>query len=127
MRCGQGGIRFDDSISGNLVYGNRFDNCSKANFGGVQIHGGRDNVVRNNVFTRCRYGITVSPWSQDHWRKFLSGERGKGGAVYGRRGGLCLETQDFPNAVNEPRFPTVILSPGRVWRRRTVWRLSQTR
>ena len=33
VRCGQGGIRFDDSISGNLVYGNRFDNCSRAHFG----------------------------------------------------------------------------------------------
>ncbi len=76
VKCGQGGIRFDDAISGNVVYGNRFDNSSRANFGGVQIHGGRDNVVRNNVFTHCRYGITVSPWTQDQWRKFLSGGRG---------------------------------------------------
>lgn len=75
VRCGQGGIRFDDAISGNVVYGNRFINCSKANFGGVQIHGGRDNVVRNNVFTRCRYGITVSPWPQDKWRTFNSGSQ----------------------------------------------------
>ena len=71
--------------------------------------------------------LTDEPAVQLYTGNFLSGERGKGGAVYGRRGGLCLETQDFPNAVNEPRFPTVILSPGRVWRRRTVWRLSQTR
>jgi hypothetical protein len=90
VRCGQGGIRFDDAISGNFVYGNRFDNSSRANFGGVQIHGGRDNVVRNNVFTRCRYGITISPWPQDKWRKFNSGEghavrckaAGAGGAAF---------------------------------------------
>ncbi len=37
--------------------------------------GGVNVWLRNNVFTRCRYGITVSPWSQDHWRKFLSGAR----------------------------------------------------
>ncbi|MBO4287466.1 MAG: hypothetical protein J5985_04790, partial [Kiritimatiellae bacterium] len=30
-------------------------------------------VVRNNVFTRCRYGITISPWTQEKWRKFNSG------------------------------------------------------
>ena len=73
VRCGQGGIRFDDAISGNYVYGNRFVNCSRMHFGGVQIHGGRDNVVRNNVFVRCRHGVTVSPWKQNLWRKFNSG------------------------------------------------------
>ena len=104
VRCGQGGIRFDDSISGNLVYGNRFDNCSKANFGGVQIHGGRDNVVRNNVFTRCRYGITVSPWSQDHWRKFLSGERGKTSRAEANVEGAAFKAKypEFASALDAP-------------------------
>ncbi|MBO7683379.1 MAG: right-handed parallel beta-helix repeat-containing protein [Kiritimatiellae bacterium] len=104
VRCGQGGIRFDDAISGNLVYGNRFDNCSKANFGGVQIHGGRDNVVRNNVFTRCRYGITVSPWSQDHWRKFLSGERGKTSRAEANVEGAAFKAKypEFASALDAP-------------------------
>ena len=75
VKCGQGGIRLDDAISGNLVYGNRFIDCSKGHFGGVQIHGGRDNVVRNNVFTRCAHGITVTPWTLDKWREFNSGEK----------------------------------------------------
>ena len=37
--------------------------------------GGRDNVVRNNVFTRCAHGITVTPWTLDKWREFNSGEK----------------------------------------------------
>ncbi len=104
VRCGQGGIRFDDSISGNLVYGNRFHNCSKVNFGGVQIHGGRDNVVRNNVFTRCRYGITVSQWSQAHWRNFLSGERGKTSRAAANVEGAAFKAKypEFASALDTP-------------------------
>ncbi|GFS32330.1 galactose mutarotase-like superfamily protein [Actinidia rufa] len=37
---------------------------------------------------------------------------GKGGAVYGNHSGLCLETQAFPKAINQPNFPSVIVRPG---------------
>ncbi len=55
---GQAGIRFDDAISGMLVYGNVFYRCSSGNFGAVQMNSGRDNLIENNVFVDCRYGIT---------------------------------------------------------------------
>ena len=71
MKCGQAGIRFDDAISGNYVYGNRFDNCSRGHFGGVQIHAGRDNVIRNNLFTRCRYGVSFTEWPMKYWRAYF--------------------------------------------------------
>ena len=32
--------------------------------------------------------------------------RGKGGAVYVKHAGMCLETQGWPNAINTPNFPT---------------------
>lgn len=35
---------------------------------------------------------------------FLNGCHGKGGAVYGKRSGICFETQFYPNACNEPGF-----------------------
>jgi hypothetical protein len=31
---------------------------------------------------------------------------GKGGAVYEKHAGLCLETQGFPDAINQPSFPS---------------------
>jgi len=71
VKCGQAGIRFDDAICGNLIYGNRFDNCSYGIFGGVQIHAGRDNVVRNNLFTRCRYAVSFTEWSMKRWREYF--------------------------------------------------------
>ncbi len=30
--------------------------------------------------------------------------------------GVCLETQGFPNAVNEHAFPSIILGPGEKYR-----------
>ncbi len=36
--------------------------------------------------------------------------------------GLCLETQGFPNAVNEPSFPSVLVWPGTRYRHTTRWR-----
>lgn len=71
--CGQAGIRLDDSISGVLIYGNVFHHCAtgRAGFGGVQIHGGKDNIIDNNIFARCRSAISFSPWKQDRWTAFV--------------------------------------------------------
>jgi len=70
--CGQAGIRFDDAISGMLVYGNLFERTSNGHFGGVQIHGGQNNIVDNNVFVDCRYGVSFSPWGQKRWEEYLN-------------------------------------------------------
>jgi len=72
--CGQAGIRFDDAISGMVVYGNWFERCSNGNFGGVQIHGGQFNIVDNNVFVGCRYGVSFTPWGAKRWTEFLNRE-----------------------------------------------------
>ncbi len=73
--CGQAGIRLDDAISGVLVYGNVFQRCSRALFGGVQIHGGQENVVENNVFLECRHAVSFSGWGQARWNEFLKSNR----------------------------------------------------
>ncbi len=49
---------------------------------------------------------------------------GKGGAVYGKHAGLCLETQHFPDSPNQPAFPSVVLRPGEDYRHRAVYRFS---
>ena len=50
------------------------------------------------------------------------GLRGKAGAVYDRRQGLCLETQAFPDAPNHRSFPSTVLKAGREWVSRTLYR-----
>jgi len=73
--CGQAAIRFDDAISGMLVYGNLFERCSNGKFGAVQIHGGHHNTVDNNLFVDCRHGISFSPWGQKRWSQYLKSPR----------------------------------------------------
>lgn len=56
--------------------------------------------------------LTTAPGVQFYSGNFLDKVQGKGGAVYNIHSGVCLETQGFPNAVNENAFPSIILSPG---------------
>jgi hypothetical protein len=70
--CGQGGIRFDDAISGMVVYGNIFERTSNGHFGGVQIHGGHMNIIDNNIFIDCAHAVSFSPWSLDRFHKYIN-------------------------------------------------------
>jgi len=69
--CGQAGIRLDDAICGTVIYGNVFERCSDANFGGVQIHGGKDNWIDNNIFVDCPIAISFSPWGKKRYLETL--------------------------------------------------------
>jgi hypothetical protein len=71
---GAAGIRFDDMISGIWVYGNLFERCGAADFGGVQIHGGKDNRIENNIFYRCPFAVTFSPRGEKRWLEALDRE-----------------------------------------------------
>lgn len=42
-------------------------------------------------------------------------EPGKDGHAYGFRTALCLETENFPDAPNQPDFPSAVLRPGEVY------------
>jgi aldose 1-epimerase len=69
--------------------------------------------------------LTTEPGIQLYTGNFLDGHhRGKGGRTYVRRGGLCLETQHFPDSPNKPAFPSTILRPGQVYRTKTLYAFS---
>ncbi len=73
-KCGQCAIRLDDAICGTWVHGNLFERCSagKVGFGGVQIHGGKDNRIENNLFVDCAAMVSCTPWSEKRWRESVS-------------------------------------------------------
>lgn len=54
----------------------------------------------------------------------MSQRTGKAGKIYLPTGGLCLETQHFPDAVNKPAFPSPIVRAGETFRSRTVYRFT---
>jgi aldose 1-epimerase len=70
---------------------------------------------------------TTEPGMQLYTGNFLfpDGEgAGKGGAVYRRRYGFCLETQHYPDSPNRPEFPSTVLRRGGRFRSTTVYKFS---
>ena len=67
---------------------------------------------------------TTEPGLQVYTGNFLFGQTGKGGRTYAHRSAVCLETQHFPDSVNQPTFPSTILQPGETFRSTTVHRFS---
>jgi len=53
-----------------------------------------------------------------------SSDNYKDGAKYGKHCGFCLETQDFPDAVNVPAFPSVVYRAGEHYVSKTVYKLA---
>lgn len=80
--AGQAGIRLDDMISGVAVYGNVFYRSAGGHFGGLQIHGGKDNWADNNLFIACKASVSFSAWSESRWlesvRNWLENARRRG-------------------------------------------------
>ena len=59
---------------------------------------------------------TDEPGLQFYSGNFLGGGTiGKSGKPYGFRSAFCLETQHFPNAPNQPNFPSTLLRPGELY------------
>ena len=70
--------------------------------------------------------LTTEPGVQFYSGNFLTGELiGRSGAAYRQGQGLCLEPQNFPDAPNQPAFPSVRLDPGERYRHHTSWRFGQ--
>jgi aldose 1-epimerase len=69
--------------------------------------------------------LTTEPGLQFYGGNFLNGSlRGKAGKPYVHRGAFVLEPQHFPDAVNQPAFPDIILRPGERYESTTVFRFS---
>jgi aldose 1-epimerase len=75
-------------------------------------------------------GRIVQVWTSEPAIQFYSGNRleapivGKGGKVYGRRSGLCLETQHFPDSPNHQHFPSTVLKAQGLYKTLTIYKFS---
>ncbi|KAK3440713.1 hypothetical protein EUGRSUZ_B00995 [Eucalyptus grandis] len=67
---------------------------------------------------------TNAPGMQFYTGNYVNGVVGKGDAAYGKHSGVCLETQGFPNAINQPNFPSVIVRPGEKYKHSMLFEFS---
>ncbi len=69
--------------------------------------------------------FTDQPAIQFYAGNFLDGTAvGKGGVKYARRSALCLETEGFPDAPNQPAFPSPVLRPGEIYQHTLIHKFS---
>ncbi|XP_076932317.1 uncharacterized protein LOC143597809 [Bidens hawaiensis] len=80
--------------------------------------------LKDPVSSRVLDLWTNAPGLQFYTANYVNGIVGKGGAVYGKHSAVCLETQGFPNAVNEPIFPSVVVQPGEKYEHTMVYEFS---
>lgn len=111
------GVEFDQ-----LAYGNGYDhNFAIDKTGdGVELVAtaiGDKTGIKMEVFTDT---VGIQLYSAN----FIEGQQGKEGAVYHNRGAFCLETQYFPNSINEPNFVTPITKCGEEYKSQTEYRFS---
>ena len=111
--AGQSGIRLDDFISRVLVYGNVFYRAAGGRFGAVQIHGGKDNMVDNNLFVDCKHALSFSPWGEKRWLERLSRDSTRAAVA---RGGVDISKP--PHASRYPDLAHISENADRnfVWR-----------
>ena len=77
----------------------------------------KESGIRMDVYTDC---LGVQLYSANG----IIGQVGKGNAAYPDQGAFCLETQYFPNAINEPNFVTPVFDAGVPYESKTLYRFS---
>ena len=84
---------------------------------------GRAARVRHPATGRTLVVETDQPGVQFYTSNTLH-TAGRHGRRYPQRGGFCLETQQFPDAPNQPNYPDAILRPGNEFKARTRFSFS---
>ena len=116
------GERFE-SASQQMQYGAGYDH----NYAHDKKYGefGKVADVTESTTGRRMEVLSTEPGVQFYSGNFLDGKLvGKSGKAYVRRGGLCLETQHYPDSPNKPEFPSTILPKAKVYRSKTEFRFS---
>lgn len=102
---------------------NGYDNCF------VIDGGGREPVLAARVYEPVS-GRSMEVWTDQPAVQLYTSNSfdgtlvGKRNQAFPPHAGICLETQHYPDSVNEPNFPNTILRPGDIFRSTTIYRFS---
>ncbi|MDA3957813.1 aldose epimerase family protein [Oceanispirochaeta sp.] len=105
----------------NQVDGGGYDHCYVLAPGrGIRKYG----TVHDPVSGRSMDVFTDQPGVQFYTGNFLKDAKGRGGQIYGKNWGFCLETQLYPDCVNQTQFPSCILKPGELYTHTSSYQFS---
>ncbi len=112
-----------DANYGPLKQGGGYDHNFVLNISGSEVEKVGELVEEKSK--RRMEIFTNMPGIQLYTGNFLNGtETGKGGYKYQKRGGVCFETQYFPDSCNKPEFPSCVLKAGNEYDFVTVFKFS---
>ncbi len=80
--------------------------------------------VRSPTSGRVLEILTTQPGLQFYAGNNLDGSAPGRGGLYRQSAGFAFEPQGFPDAPNQPDFPSTILRPGELYRHQIVYRLA---
>ena len=80
--------------------------------------------VQEPVSGRKMEVFTDQPAIQFYAGNCIKPQKGKCGAPYDKRSGLCLETQNFPDAINHEQFPDAVYGPDREYKTTTIYKFT---
>ena len=80
-------------------------------------------VVSDPISSRIMAVYTDLPGIQFYAGNFLC-EKGKGGVEYGKRSGIALETQYYPDSIHHPEWDQPVTKAGEKYHTETVYRFS---
>ena len=115
--------RIGDRIADYESLAKGYDHNFVLNHGGGKL--GLAARVREPKSGRVMEVSTTEPGVQLYTANHLDGKTtGVGGVKYGPHQAFCLETQHFPDSINKPAFPTVVLRPGQTFKSATTHKFS---
>ncbi|HHV84330.1 MAG TPA: galactose mutarotase [Petrimonas sp.] len=69
--------------------------------------------------------FTTEPGVQVYTGNWMTGRfSAKNGHHYPERSAVCFETQHYPDSINKPEYPSVVLKPGETFSSRTTYKFS---
>lgn len=117
------GERINDTLNEQIKFGGGYDHAWIINNDEIKIRPAA--MLYEPTSGRTMEVLTSEPAIQFYTGNFLNGTvTGKGGVIYKKRSGLCLETEHYPDSPNQPKFPTTTLKPGETYSTTTVYRFS---
>ena len=81
-------------------------------------------VVFEELSGRSMEVYTDQPGIQFYAGNCIVPVGGKSGASYKKRSGLCLETQVFPDSINQENFPNSVYGPGKDYETVTIYKFN---
>lgn len=114
------GLRINEPFQ-QLIYGNGYDHTyilnKKEGDLALSCYSPKTGIVMDTY--------TSEPGVQMYTSNWLTGRFvAKNGKYYPERSAVCFETQHYPDSINKPDYPTVILNPSEIFKSKTTYKFS---